>query len=115
MGQTIQLVGTEWRPAKIDATSVPNDSQAFIRFETGDRVLGHGGCNRFFGTYKVSDTEILFSSLNYTRMACSQQVMDRERALFEALEKARSIEQAGTELRILDADGSELALLIRTD
>jgi heat shock protein HslJ len=75
--------------------------------------VGHGGCNRFFGTYKTADGEIMFSSLNATRMACPQPVMDRERAFFDALEKARSVQIAGTELRIFDADGSELVLLIQ--
>jgi heat shock protein HslJ len=113
MGQTTQLVGSQWRLVRIDAMSVPNDSQASIRFETKDRVVGNGGCNRFFGTYKTSDHEILFSSLNYTRMACPGLIMDREQALFDALAKARSFQLAGTELRLLDANNHELALLIQ--
>jgi heat shock protein HslJ len=115
MGQTTQLVGSQWRPVQIGSTSGPDDVRAFILFETGGRLVGHGGCNRFFGTYKTSDHEILFDYLSSTRIACPKPIMDRERALFDALEKARSFQRAGTELRIFDTDGSELVLLIQVD
>jgi heat shock protein HslJ len=115
MGQTTQLVGSQWRPVRIDTTSVPSDSRAFIRFEAEDRLIGHGGCNRFFGTYKTSDHELLFSPLNSTRMACPGPIMDREAALFDALSKTRSFQIVGTELRLLDANNQQVAMLVQAD
>ena len=115
MVQTIQLVGSQWRLVRIDATLLPNDSRASIQFETEDRVVGHGGCNRFFGTYKTSDHEITFNSPNSTRMACPPPIMDRESAFFDALEKARSFQRVGTELRLFDANNQEVALLVQAE
>jgi heat shock protein HslJ len=115
MGQTTQLLGSQWRPVRIGPTSIPSDTRAFIRFETEGRLLGHGGCNRFFGTYKASDAGISFDRLGSTRMACPKPVMDTERALFDTLEQARSFVRSGTELRLFDANGNEFALLIQSD
>lgn len=115
MAQTAQFVGSQWRPVRIDETSVPRDSPAFIRFETEDRLVGHGGCNRFFGTYKIAEHELSFSAVNSTRMACPALIMDQEAALFDALGKARSFERTGTELRLFDANNREVALLDQVD
>jgi heat shock protein HslJ len=115
IGQATQLVGSQWRPVRIGPTSVPNDARAFIRFETEGRLVGHGGCNRFFGTYQTTDGGIVFDRLGATRMACPKPVMDTEKALFAALEQARNLVRSGSELRLFDANGNELALLIQSD
>lgn len=37
---------------------------------TGQQVRGNGGCNRFFGEFKVGGDSITFSAIGSTRMAC---------------------------------------------
>lgn len=34
------------------------------------RAFGHGGCNRFTGSFKLEDSKIVFSMLASTKMAC---------------------------------------------
>jgi len=59
------LVG-EWRPADIGGVEVPAESQMFVRFGGDGKVVGHGGCNRFFGTYNLTGNRIEIGALGAT-------------------------------------------------
>lgn len=50
-----------------------------------EKVTGHGGCNRFFGSYTMSGNRITISKIGATRMYCDKNAF--ERAYLSALEK----------------------------
>jgi heat shock protein HslJ len=64
------------------------------------RVVGHGGCNRFFGGYKLDGDGLRFSALGSTKMACPGDIDRLEQALFNALGSARRFKLSGDMLEL---------------
>ena len=73
--ELVALEGTYWRLARLngeavrvaEGTSLPHIA---LHGDT-DRVAGFGGCNRFFGQYSTSGSEISIQPLGGTRASCS--------------------------------------------
>jgi len=89
LAQSAELAGSEWRPEWVDGATSPSGTEVLVRFEAEGRVTGNGGCNRFFGSYKVTGDALEFGPLGATRMACPDPIMDHETALFKVLEVNR--------------------------
>ncbi len=64
------------------------------------RVVGHGGCNRFFGGYTLEGDRLRFSALGSTKMACPGDISDLEDAFFNALGSARRFKLSGDVLEV---------------
>jgi putative lipoprotein len=109
------LAGSEWRPSRIGVSIVSLPGRLIVQFKSGGRLAGHGGCNRFFGQYKISGNEIRIGPLGATRMACAEPAMALETSFFSALEAAKSFRRDKTKLVLFNASGKELAGLIQTD
>ena len=109
------LAGSEWRPAEIAGLVVPSDPEMFVRFGAEGRLEGHGGCNGFFGSYKLDGRTIEIGPLGATRMACDEAVMDRELRFMELLGQAAAYAREGTKLSLTDAAGKLSMRLIQTD
>jgi len=109
------LAGSEWRPVQLGEQVVEDTANVFVRFEAEGRVAGHGGCNRFFGSYQITDGQISFGPLGATRMACPEPVMNLETALFQALEQARDFSRDGIRLVFTDEQGNAAAVFRQTD
>jgi heat shock protein HslJ len=77
-----ELAGSEWRPSQIGTSAVPPYAEQFIQFKVDSKLAGHGGCNRFFGQYKISGNEIEMAPVGATRMACAKPIMDLEIVFF---------------------------------
>jgi heat shock protein HslJ len=75
-----------WQPTHIGEMRVDDDSDMFVQFEAGGEVRGHGGCNRFFGAYELTDGALQIGPLGSTRMACAEPAMSFELAFLEALQ-----------------------------
>lgn len=77
------LAGSEWQPE--------GNSGQFIGFKSEGKVAGHGGCNRFFGSYKqasnLAEGKLTFGALGSTKMFC-QNRMEAESSFLNALAKA---------------------------
>ena len=102
------LAGSEWGFA--------SDDKRFVQFQGEGKVFGHGGCNRFFGSYEAgTDGQLSFSALGSTRMACPELIMQQETAFMGILENTKSMKQEGTRLRLLDDQQNVLAELVRKD
>jgi len=110
-----ELAGSEWRPAKIGGVELASDSGVFLGFAGDGRVTGHGGCNSFFGSYKLADGAIQFDDLGGTRMACSQPVMDRESSFMKALAEAKTFVRDGTTLTLSDGTGKASVSFVQAD
>lgn len=84
-----RLIGIEWLALDIDGTPVKNKTESTISFEDATRVIGNGGCNRFFGTAKLSGETLEVGPLGTTRMACPETIMNQEHRFLKALESVR--------------------------
>ena len=84
-----RLIGIEWLALDIDGTPVKNKTESTISFEDATRVTGNGGCNRFFGTAKLSGETLEVGPLGTTRMACPETIMNQEKRFLKALESVR--------------------------
>jgi len=111
----VNLAGSEWRPSWIGTSAASPKASLFVHFKSAGKLTGHGGCNRFFGQYKISGNEISIGPIGSTRMACAESVMALEMAFFSALEGAKSFRRDKTKLVLFKASGTEQASLIQTD
>jgi len=75
-----------WRPTHIGEMRLDDDGDMFVQFEADGQVSGHGGCNRFFGTYELANGALQIGALGSTRMACAEPAMSFELAFLEALQ-----------------------------
>jgi len=105
----------DWRPLSIGDADVADNPELFLRFEADGKISGHGGCNRFFGSWEFDETGIRAGPLGSTRMACPEPVMSLETRFMQALEKTTQIRVAGDRLRLLDASNVALAVLVHAD
>ena len=110
-----QLQGSEWKPLRIGDDAVPEESSAFVQFQSKGRLIGHSGCNRMFAEYESRDGQIFIGPVAATRMACADSVMAREAALAAALENARTYRRDGIQLVLFDSMGQPILELRQTD
>ncbi|HRO15840.1 MAG TPA: META domain-containing protein [Paracoccus sp. (in: a-proteobacteria)] len=70
--------------AALDGRPLPDGMSPWIERD-GNRLSGHGGCNRFGGPVQIGGTSIRVGALASTRMACPPPVMEAEGRLQAAL------------------------------
>ncbi len=103
--------GTPWelKSGTVDGDDLtPADDHPITLTITGDAASGTAACNGYFGTVSISGTEISFSGLGATEMACSpEQVMVAEQRYLGALPRVRAF-SITTGLLTLTGDGVEL-------
>ncbi|MEQ1697067.1 MAG: META domain-containing protein [Hyphomicrobiaceae bacterium] len=102
------LAGSEW------GLGSEAKSKQFVQFKETE-VLGHAGCNRFFGRYTFDGRAIRIGPLASTRMMCALDVMEAERKWIAMLEAARVAEATHKELVLKDAAGAVVGRLNRRD
>jgi len=107
-----QLAGNEWRPVEVGKIEVPADAGLFVNFGDDGKLEGYGGCNRFFGAYKLASDRIRIGSMGSTMMECRPPIMEREKGLLHALERASRVARHGADLVLYDDAGVRL---VRTD
>lgn len=79
----------------------------------GADVSAATGCNRLRGKAKLDGTALSMPALMSTRMACEASLMAQERAIAKALAATSAWRASGTQLELLDGDGSVVAALAR--
>ena len=87
-----------WRPTHLGEMRLENDSEMFIQFEEGRQLRGHGGCNRFSGSYELEDGSLQVGPLRSTRMACPEPAMSFEISFMEALQTPSNASLVGNKL-----------------
>jgi heat shock protein HslJ len=102
-----------WNLVEVGGKAVATAEQGdpgHILFDPGPppRASGSTGCNRFVGSYTMSDSSLHFGSIATTRMACPGR-MEQERAFELALEASRHWRIADGQLELLDEQGDILA------
>jgi len=99
-----ELIGTEWVLEEIDGRGVADNVQSTLRFDGNDRIIGWGGCNRYFTGFDSAGNGIKLGPIGSTRRTCPAVVMDQEDRFFQALEKARTIRIEASHL-VIDCEG----------
>ena len=92
------LTGTEWELRDLGGTPVLDDRKPTMAFLEPGRVSGTGSCNRYSGAAELGDGTIRVGQLASTRMACSTEVDNQEKAFLNALQNVRTMELVGGEL-----------------
>jgi len=110
-----ELAGSEWRPVVLGNAAVPEDAEIFVRFEAEGSLKGNGGCNAFFGSYKVSGESLEIGPMGGTRMACPEAVMDLEGAFMAALEAGKRYRRDGARLDLFDSGSAAVVSLAQRD
>jgi heat shock protein HslJ len=106
------LEDTYWRAIELAGKVLPRQNanrEAHLIFQTGGRVSGSDGCNRFTGTYQRTGDALTFGQLAGTQMACGD-TGEIERAFHEAVKNTARLTVAGDRLRLLDSAGMQVAL-----
>lgn len=103
------LAGSEWGPEN----RPEGGPEQFVQFKSGGELVGHGGCNNFFGTYDLNGTQLKIGPLAATKKMCRD--MGAEQAFMSALQDSRRIEATHFKLVLFDDAGAELLQLQRRD
>jgi putative lipoprotein len=101
----LSLAGSEWGPA---------GGEQSLQFGNG-RVTGHSGCNRYTGGYEQDGNKLTLGPLAATKMACSPDQMEKERAWFEMLGQVSAFEATHLVLKLKGASGEVIVTLQRRD
>ena len=89
------------------------EAKATIALTEDGNVQGYGGCNRFFGGYRLEGERISFSAIASTRRYC-EETMAVEDALFMALGKVTRLKVSADGLTLISEDGrSEIMALAK--
>jgi heat shock protein HslJ len=110
MNSESYLIRHKWVLSDGLSISLPEDSRPNITFSQDGRVTGFSGCNRFFGGYTVFGSELRFSQLGSTKMACLGEGGEIESRLLSALSMVRTYRAKPDELHLITEQGSELIL-----
>ena len=96
---------TDWVLQEIDGRSVIDRVQSTMRFEGNDRIVGWGGCNRYFAAVRSGFNFFEVGPIGSTRRICPPVVMEQEERFFAVLQKARGIRMQGADL-VIDCEGT---------
>jgi putative lipoprotein len=113
-GGGVSITGINWRPVRIGADSIPDDSGMFVMFAVDGSIKGNGGCNGFFGSLEKTESGIAIGPLGATRRACPEVIMAREMALLGALEKTVRFQISDAGLQLLGEDNLLLAEFVES-
>lgn len=109
-GDTQELLsGGDWTVTSLGGSPVPESAEQNFRFDGTDGITGSGGCNRFTGTYALTEG-ITFGPIASTRRACINPEISRlESRLFTTLASVINFEIAeGGVLTLFDESGPVL-------
>ncbi|MFN3840742.1 MAG: META domain-containing protein [Cyclobacteriaceae bacterium] len=104
--QEVSLRSTAWKLVRIENEDLTTFKEP-ITLEFSDdqaRISGFGGCNRYFGSCRLSGNQITFSQIGSTKMFC-QETQHIEDTFFRLLNEADSFEAQGDKL-LLRKDGT---------
>ncbi len=102
------IAGDPWRVEAIGAAEIIADVPVTIQFDGEGQAGGRGGCNSYGAGYTISGEGIRFGPVRSTLMACSEDVMDQERALIDALEGVTEFGIDDTGALVLTGSGERI-------
>jgi copper homeostasis protein (lipoprotein) len=112
-GNSYTVLDKKWQLTHMNGVAIEaSDSETapwLVLHSNDGRINGLGGCNRFFGSYTLTNEKIEFSNLGATKMACLN--MELETAFFNMLEASKKIVLSATgQLELSDANNQVLGV-----
>jgi heat shock protein HslJ len=108
----VSLAGTSWKLVSFGPKDSPTpalaDAAATLTFDKDGKLNGNGGCNNFFGDYKVSGSQVTFGAVGATMMACVEPIMQQESAVVQVLAGTADAKIDGDTLTIVSSDGASV-------
>lgn len=84
----------------------PDEKKATLEFdESGVKISGFAGCNRFFGSATVEGEAISFGPLGATKMMCAEPAMGIEDKFLSLVDKTSSFEVKENQLLLKSTEG----------
>ena len=100
-----ELSATAWRPSHIGEMRLDEAVSLYVQFKQGGELSGNGGCNQFFGSYRLAGATITIDRLGMTRMACPEPAMSIEISFIEALQSAVTIARNESRMALRNDEG----------
>ncbi len=93
----------------VDGADIPivADHPITLTFEADNAIAGSAACNSYFGGYTLEGSDISFTDMGSTMMACEPEVMDLESMYLDAMAKVDSF-TATDDTLTLTGEGVEL-------
>lgn len=110
--QTTGLGKTDWTAISILGRAA-GSADSTLSFLGDGQVAGNGGCNAYQGEVTLEGSRIEFGALATTRMMCAPPISGQETVFLEALGMARSWEQSGDILELIDDSNEVVVRLTR--
>jgi len=110
--QATGLGKTDWKALSILGRAA-GSADSTLSFLGDGQVAGNGGCNAYQGGVTLEGGRIEFGALATTRMMCAPPISGQETVFLEALEMARSWEQSGDILELIDDSNEVVVRLTR--
>ena len=110
-GATLDLEGTQWQLESIEGAALISGSMITLQFDADGIAGGNAGCNSYGGNYSLEGSRIMFSELASTLMACLEEgMMEQEAVYLAALGSAQEVSLEGDRLAIT-SDGGTLVFV----
>lgn len=114
-GSTFTAIEGGWRVLALEDKPLPDGVIATIAFEPPDKVSGKGGCNRYFGAFKLDAERLAIGPLGATRMACPKDEMTVEKRFLDLAPRVtRATPGENGRVKLMAGD-DEAMLLDRVD
>ncbi len=113
------LDNTEWfLTSYLRSDGIPvrltNNSRISVLFGKGDTISGTSGCNSYTGQYNLSGTNLSFSRIAGTKMACQDQSsMEIETAYLKLLDQVAMVSGEDKNLTMTDRNNTTLLTYIQ--
>jgi len=106
------LANTSWVVSHLGATATLATAQPTIEFGTA-QVTGLASCNRYGAAFHHAGSQLSFSEMTLSAMACLDAgVMEQESAFAAALAKVAAVRSVAAGLELLDSSGKTLITLV---
>lgn len=112
----VSLAG-EWKLISYGSASAPTpadpNTETSLTLGTDGALNGNLGCNTFNGNYEVDGSNVTFSPIASTLMACTDPIMQQESTVFNVLTGTTTFKLDGNTLTVTSADGNTIVVLER--
>lgn len=78
-----------------------------LSLDEAQKINGFAGCNRFFGSYELSESKIQFSGIGSTKMFCQDKSATEDKYL-KALSEVQSFRSGSGKLFLLAGEKTVL-------
>lgn len=101
------VLGREWLLETMNGEALSAETEITLTFAEDDNLNGSGGCNSYFATFTVDDTQVSIGAIGSTRMMCAAG-METETTYFATLEQATTYYIDGSQLTLMNDAGDTL-------